>query len=74
MSTSGSTWRTGKEVFEGNSGDSTAMNSLYLKTTTYWNDADNYAYKIGNVQISCGGIFDEFVAYTAAFCRCDLDK
>ena len=54
----------GEEVLEGKS---TAMNSLYLKTTTYWNDADNYAYKIGNdVQISCGGIFDEFVAYTAA--------
>ena len=54
----------GKETLEGTVTD---INSLYLNTTTYWDDADTYAYKIGSkVDIECKGVYDEFVAYTAA--------
>ena len=54
----------GQETFEGKAAD---FNSLYLNTITYWDDTDEYAYKIGDgVDIACAGNFDEFVAYTAA--------
>lgn len=55
----------GTEKVPNSNSNNEEIASLYLKTTTYWNDQDNYSYKIGNeVSIECPGVFDEFVAYT----------
>ena len=54
----------GREILEK---ADTEIAALYLTTTTYWKDENDYSYKIGeNVSVNCAGVYDEFVAYTAA--------
>lgn len=46
------------------------MGALYLKTTAYWETS----YKLANVSVNCGGVFDEFVAHTTPTAKEIMDN
>ena len=53
----------GTEKVEGTS--STKYGALYLSTTKYWNSAYQISENVKITVLGSGGVFDEFVAYTA---------